>query len=1359
MVGRGTRGGFRRADGSDIEPGVHLRWQISPELGFPSGGFDVFRRVENYRHYLRCGAFIEADVVGVAWRPYEFDDVRPGVSFTFPGQVSIVPGCTAGATNAASFPGERVVRMDLRQSVRVVRIVFHPDTPARPTAEAYAASPEGPVLLERGRARERGPEYAVTLHGDRIDHVVLRGTDMVVCELCFVLLSDGRDLFWPQIPLNGGTPIYLPITHPVWTSPHSHSPDDLAEARSRLPAGLPADRRRDYLDGFRDELHAILYDLVGTEPQCAYRLRNTDEDSAATLDWLGMTLLQTLALDPNPARVLGLYWHDEPPDPDTFYDYRVVAHYGDAPYPGRRADFSGLEPGRRFGTVLEHAGLTFVSPNPIEATRTTWAGSEHTGLRFARAVAAAPIAITLPERGSPAPRSVTVHLLAEAAVAAGAYHGTTRIGTQLGPPGELELLFEEAAGIDEIVLLTLGDMDLVSIVMRERIGALSEVVYDVFHVRSDTPPPEFRPALDPPLVVPTGTGLPARGDLVTAQSRVDLRWDHGEAGGGYLRAQAPVRYLIERVDLADDGTTVLASSILNEAAPMLLSERPPGDGDPAMYSDPSVPDGIYRYSVRGIDLFGVLGDRGPEQPVEVRDRRAPPPPQAVEATYLDPADPWLSQADRDWALANGPGVRLRWQWPGVFSLQAPDVAEPLGEFRAYATGGALNRLDGRVISVSTLGATSTLTTDIGWPGAADELAGQSLRVGQSFFTVSGNTAGSDCVFAVDNLTLPDEAPMPGPCSLTISPSHTAWRDPGRAASWERRLAVAPVSEAPRVAGHVVAVADFDAASADAAAIARQGATRTVTLDRALRDPDHVLLPGALLCDGVVYLAYGHTLGAELRIHLVPTVAPAASSTLIEPALGSECTYYTGRQYELRVANLGLPIGDGESAAVAHIAMSSSDGQADSADDPRWLRPGRGGLGGRPGNESALSSAARIEAVRRTPPPAVANVPAATDEPIVASPANYYGQARYTLTWEPVSEASGYAVYRCTGAALFNQDRALRQARKGPYASGSVFADDPGFANWLIAFDPALSEADLLADVDRHLEAWRAWAERFYSDLTDAQVQAMAGLPGSEAAFRRVTPDPVAETAFTDTFDGRGRGVYVYRVRALDAAGNLSPWPEALAFPPVHIFDVTPPAAPSITSVLAGERSIVVTWRANREPDLAEYRLWWADDPELVADVRRTTPSAVVSPTGAAYESHAINGLTGGTNLHIRVAALDRDGNVSAPSPSRAGLAIDTARPAPPTWISADWASEGLAVELQWQLADPGHAVLVQRAAAGGSVWTSISPWLAAGTQGYVDAEIRSTAGFDYRLLARSDSGLLSEPSPIQPVPTAGAQGP
>jgi hypothetical protein len=841
MIGAGSPGGRARADGSTLEPGVHLRWQFASELGFPKGGFDLYRRAENLGHYWRCGGFREADVVGIAWVPDDEDHVRPGVALEFRGESSIAAGCKAGFTNAASFPGERQVRITFAAPVRVVRLLFRSAAAPMPVVDAFANSGGTAVRVARQSARQQGTDLRVSLFADCIDFVELRGTDMVLCELCFILLQEGRDLFWPQVPLNGRTPIYLPITHPDWGSPHPHAPDDQAEAESRLPASLPPDKRGRYAAGFGDELHDILYALVGTTPQPLYRLSHADAKSAAKIDWPGIALLQMLALDPNLARVLGLYWHDTPPSRDVFYDYRVVGHYGAMPYPGRRIRFDDLEVGTRLGTRLLHDGMTIVSPNPIDVVSTVWDGAPQTGLRVGREIAAGPVSITLPMQPSGAgPRSITLRIVADRAVTAAAYLGTKAVGTRVEGAGEITLDFEESDGITQILLLPGGPIDLVSLVLRNEIGTVGDAVYDVFHVRVNSTWPTSAPKLEPAAVVAAPTGID-RGHLTRNQSRVDLRWERSEAGGHQLNTGAPIFYWIQRADLADDGTTVVRKAILNRSAPTLVAERR-GVAERAMYSDRGVPGGKYSYAVRGIDLFGVLGDWGPSEHVEVLDRRPPPAPQAVEARYLDPADPWLTDAERSWTLANGSGIKLRWRWPGLFALQAPDVVEPAGEFRAYFTSGAPNRFDGAVSAVTTSGATSALTTNISWPGAADALAGQAIRVGQNFFTVTGNTAGANCVITVANLTLPALAPAPGPCSLTLSSRHPAWRDYRKAINWQRRLAVAPAIKTAAVSGRVTRVAPLNAAGA---VMTRTGATRTVTLAQKLSDPAGVLLPGAL----------------------------------------------------------------------------------------------------------------------------------------------------------------------------------------------------------------------------------------------------------------------------------------------------------------------------------------------------------------------------------------------------------------------------------------------------------------------------------------------------------------------------------
>ena len=105
MAGRGSRGEQARADGSILEEGVHLRWQMTPELGFPSGGFDVYRRGENYRKFLRCGSFREIDLGGIAWDPYDPEYNDQGVTIVPSGETGIITGCQPNEVFFCELPG------------------------------------------------------------------------------------------------------------------------------------------------------------------------------------------------------------------------------------------------------------------------------------------------------------------------------------------------------------------------------------------------------------------------------------------------------------------------------------------------------------------------------------------------------------------------------------------------------------------------------------------------------------------------------------------------------------------------------------------------------------------------------------------------------------------------------------------------------------------------------------------------------------------------------------------------------------------------------------------------------------------------------------------------------------------------------------------------------------------------------------------------------------------------------------------------------------------------------------------------------------------------------------------------------
>ena len=231
-------------------------------------------------------------------------------------------------------------------------------------------------------------------------------------------------------------------------------------------------------------------------------------------------------------------------------------------------------------------------------------------------------------------------------------------------------------------------------------------------------------------------------------------------------------------------------------------------------------------------------------------------------------------------------------------------------------------------------------------------------------------------------------------------------------------------------------------------------------------------------------------------------------------------------------------------------------------------------------------------------------------------------------------AAGYAVLRCSGAALFNRDQKQRENRLGYYATSEVFGDDPGFSSWLAAYDGSLSEDELLNAPNAHLDAWGAWADHFYPQLTDGAVQDLADRQGSEAAFQRTNKDPALSTSYTDTLDGRGQGFYVYRIRTIDAAGNLGDY--SASFPPVHIFNVTPPARPVITKISGGQKQISVRWAAHPGDSVAGYLLYRTQDPALAGDwhsmeVIKTNPedpytvSLARRPAGKRFRIHRPDG--------------------------------------------------------------------------------------------------------------------------------------
>lgn len=476
---------------------------------------------------------------------------------------------------------------------------------------------------------------------------------------------------------------------------------------------------------------------------------------------------------------------------------------------------------------------------------------------------------------------------------------------------------------------------------------------------------------------------------------------------------------------------------------------------------------------------------------------------------------------------------------------------------------------------------------------------------------------------------------------------------------------------------------------------------------------------AALAPGTVVIPPGHALHADYR-----TAAPW------DTLLATVACVPGQRTYELlwpEVDGAGLPLAPDTATPVvyANIAVSAVDSH---------------------GNESTLSAPARIFAVHRTPPAA----PAAAwdDTTLYATRADYLSRSFYTHRW-PWSPNLFYHVLRALDQTVCQVDWTIRSAGGRTALTGAESDCFPAAAD-----EPAWT-AERRAAAAAAINAIAARAD--YAGLSDDALRIIAGLSGSERAFQQLTVDPLDPAdsanvdaadpgllAYTDTLDGRSQNRYLYRVLAVDGAQNRSDL--SLAGPPVHLHDVVPPRAPVLTRILGDEGKVVLRWAANREADLSEYRVYRAESEAETRDVRLMSRLALtVAGTAAVGGSVTCDDATAipGHTYYYRVVAVDTAGNVSPPSATLAGRAIDTSPPDPPAFTAGAWAETGgtLGIHLEWEAGREGARALVQRREATGTDWSGISTWLTATS--YDDSSASPDTSYVYRLRVKSAAGLLN----------------
>lgn len=1134
-----------------------------------------------------------------------------------------------------------------------------------------------------------GDVVTVTLDGPAFARVRIGGAIAGLRELCVlpVAVEAGED--WE--PVYGFPyPLALPVAHADYPCAGAATDPAAAEAMAlgRVRYGDP----QLWAGSSFQELHASLEELVEGGPAGPPMADRggpvASADGPRLVRRRPLDLVLAASLQPALAQALGLYFVDEKVSPGsgTPFDYLIVAdHEG---YLGGSAA----------------SALAWIEANPSFGGVDAWI---HVG---ATAVGAGPLA---------APQGALVHALPG--------------GTAAEPGGALRIA-DGMAGLR-------WDLPL------DETGALrpgSAVAYHLWRADLGSAEPAGVPPLasyerleSAPLVVAR-----AQGPLAHAADWPPHRLlaiDGALAEGWYS-------YRASGVDVFGRHSALSEPAAWWQWAPVPVPR-------PWYQQAPDVDLEVHAYAVRILDTAG------------------PPAPVLLDAAALDPADPtvlrdarytaWraaLPAAVRDQLV----GLRVRWRWTSAHRRAAPDTAE----FRIYDREGRFNLLPCAITSVVAESAeTSLAITDL--PAAPpDALAGAILRGAAGGHRVLGSS-GAPLALRVANLgAARDVRPARGGAAVSIAglPAHPQHREPSARGSWPRRLHAVPLSAA--VADEVTPLDVGGAPLTGTAGVATAGA---LALDGA------PLL--AAVVPGLHALAVLEPSGATRSIHeiaaagagMVQVMPPVVAAQPVRWAIGLRTwTYDVLLPVPTAVPLEGLSLAPTLAAPIAHaqVGVSAADARPHAADDPRF---GPAPLGQRPGNEGAVAGPAAIFRVRREPPPApvaVADGPA-----LVASAADYHGRSYFSFRWRPLAHACAH-VLRALDEAVFAADRALRP-RPPLSPSDPVFPAAAVEPAWT-AGRRAQVAAELAAlDAFPPTEAGERAARAAYRALSNDGVRILASLPGVERAFVQRTaapldpgdpavanrrgpddpagwvPDP-ALRVFVDTLDGRARNRYLYRAAYVDGAHNRSAL--GTAGPPVVLPPVAPPRAPVLSEARAGgaagalDGAVSLRWRASREPALAGYRVYRAAAGAAAAGTIDLRAMALVAELPVAAEpaarprelSWTDTALAAGT-YHYRLAAFDSHGNASPASPAAVVRPVVDPRPAPPSWGPVQVDAAG-AASLSWTLADPQHAVLVERALVGAPSWQRVGGWLARGATAVVDAARAPGAVFAYRLRVLDAAG-------------------
>jgi fibronectin type 3 domain-containing protein len=241
----------------------------------------------------------------------------------------------------------------------------------------------------------------------------------------------------------------------------------------------------------------------------------------------------------------------------------------------------------------------------------------------------------------------------------------------------------------------------------------------------------------------------------------------------------------------------------------------------------------------------------------------------------------------------------------------------------------------------------------------------------------------------------------------------------------------------------------------------------------------------------------------------------------------------------------------------------------------------------------------------------------------------------------------------------------------------------------------------------------------------------------------------ATTAFSNTGLTAGT-TYRFRVRAVDAAGNLSAYSAIATAATPGGGDTTAPSAPTgLTPTVVSTSQIDLAWTASTDNvGVTGYRV------ERCAGASCTSWAQVGAPATTSFSN---TGLAANTTYRFRVRAVDAAGNLSAYSAIASGrtLANDTTAPTAPTGLTATPQSP-TQVNLGWTASTDNVGVTGYRVErCQGTGCTNFAQVGTPTTTSYSDTGPLPSTTYRYRVRASDAAGNLSSYSSIVTATTPG----